>query len=91
MVRHLQCPLSGAHLNQKQRDFIKSVNQARMTPESVFGDVKNYFKRMDFKKNLKVGLSCVSKMHRGSVILTNASIKMMFFSFDPPLLEDYIQ
>ena len=95
--RHLQSPFCGAHLNQQQRDFNKSMSQVRVTVEWVFGDVINYFKHMDFKKNLKIGLSCVGKMYRVSAILTNAyrclykNNVSTFFGVDPPLLEDSIQ
>ena len=95
--RHLQSPFCGAHLNQQQRDFNKSMSQVRVTVEWVFGDVINYFKHMDFKKNLKIGLSCVDKMYRVSAILTNAyrclykNNVSTFFGVDPRLLEDSIQ
>ena len=95
--RHLQSPFSGAHLNQQQRDFNKLMSQVRVTVEWVFGDVINYFKHTDFKKNLKIGLSCVGKMYRVSAILTNAYTCLYknnvstFFGVDPPLLEDYIR
>ena len=56
---HLQ---SVAHINQQQRDFNKSMSQVRVTVECVFRDVISYFKHMDFKKNLKVRLSCVGKV-----------------------------
>ena len=52
---------------------------------------------MDFKKNLKIGLSCVGKMYRVSAKLTNAYTCLYkhnvstFSGADPPLLEDYIQ
>ena len=72
MRRHLQSPFNGAHLNQQQRDFNKSMSQVKVTVEWVFLDVTNYFKHMDFQKNLKIGLSCVGKMYRVSAILTNA-------------------
>ena len=35
-------------------------------------DVQNYFKFIDFKKNLKVGLSSVGKMYVVSALLRNA-------------------
>ena len=97
MRRHLQSPFSGAHLNQQQRDFNKSMSQVIVTVELVFGDVVNYFKRIDFKKNLKIGLSSVGKMYRVSAIFTNACTWLYknnvstFFGVDPPLLEDNMQ
>ena len=72
MRRHLQSPFSGARLNQQQRSSQVRVSQVRVTVEWVFGDVINYFEHIDFKKNLKIGLSCVGKMYRVSAILTNA-------------------
>ena len=97
MKRHLQSPFSGAHVNQQQKDVNKSISQVRVTVEWVFGDVINCFKHVDFKKNLKIGLSCVSKMYRVSAILTNAYTCLYknnvsaIFGVDPPLLEDYMQ
>ena len=35
----------------------------RVAVEWVFGDIVNYFKFMNFKKNLKVHLSAVGKMY----------------------------
>ena len=97
MRRHLQSPFSCARLNQQERDFSKSMSQMRVTVEWVFGDVINYFKHMDFTKNLKIGLHCVGKMYRVSAILTNTHTCLYknnvstFFGVDPALFEDYIQ
>ena len=97
MRRHLQSSFSSAHLNQQLRNFNQSMNQVRVTIEWVFGDVIIYLKHMDFRKNLKIGLICVSKMYRVSAILTNAYTCLYknnvstIFGVDPPLLEDYIE
>ena len=40
--------------------------------EWLFGDIINSFKLNDFKKNLKIFLNNVGKMHVVSVILRNA-------------------
>jgi hypothetical protein len=38
----------------------------------LFGDIINYFKFLDFKKNLKIGLSGIGKMYVVAAILRNA-------------------
>ena len=55
----------------------------------------NNFKFTDFKKNLKIDLSCVGKFYRVSAILINAYTCLyknnvsQYFAIDPPLLEEY--
>lgn len=56
--------------------------------EWLFGDIVNYFKFIDFKKNLKIGLSSVGKMYIVCVLLRNVfmcfygNIILEFFGFD---------
>ena len=75
-------------------DFNSSMSKVRVTVEWMFGEVINNFKFTDFKKNLKIGLSCVGKFHRVSAILTNAHTCLyknnvtQYFAIDPPLLEE---
>lgn len=50
---------------------------------------------VDFKKNLKIGLSNVAKMHLVCAILRNAltclygNMTSEYFDLDPPTLQDY--
>ena len=39
------------------------MSSVRTSVEWLFGDVINYFKFMDFKKKLKIGLSPAGKMY----------------------------
>ena len=39
------------------------MSSARVSAEWVFNDINNRFKFLDFKKNLKVGISAVGKMY----------------------------
>ena len=61
----------------------------------VVGDVVNYFKFIDFKKNLKIGLSSVGKMYVVCALLRNAlhclygNMTSGFFEVDPPSLQEY--
>ena len=40
--------------------------------EWFFGDIVNYFKFIDFKKNLKIGLSSIGKLYIVCAVLQNA-------------------
>ena len=95
--RNLLAPYNGAQLTQEQMDFNSSMSKVRVTVEWMCGKVINNFKFTDFKKNLKIGLSCVGKFYRVSAILTNAHTCLyknngsQYFAKDPPLLEEYFQ
>ena len=72
-----------------------SMSAVRSSVEWLFGNIVNYFKYLDFKKNLKLGLSQVGKMYIVCAILHNAltclygNTTSQFFYLDPPSLEDY--
>lgn len=57
---HLQAPYSQGRLTQQMEDYNKRV---RVSVEWFFGDIINSFKFLDYKKNLKIGLSSVGKMY----------------------------
>ena len=42
-----------------------------MSVEWLFGDIVNYFKFLDFKKNLKISLNAVGKVYIVVAILRN--------------------
>ena len=92
---HLQGPFRGAVLTQQQMDFNRSMSAARISVEWIFGDIVNYFKFLDFKKKLKIGLSAVGKMYLVCAILQNAhsilykSVTSDYFGIDPPALDQY--
>ena len=58
---HLQRSFKGGALTQAQQDFNTSMSTAHSSVEWIFGDVVNYIKFLDFKKNFKIGLSAVGK------------------------------
>lgn len=60
---YLQGPFKGAGLSPHEKQLDKLMSQVRVVVEWVFGDIVNYFKFLDFKKNLKIGLSAVGKMY----------------------------
>ena len=69
----------------------------RVSVEWLFGDVVNSFKFLDYKKNLKIGLSSVGKMYIVCALLRNAITCLYgnqtseFFDLEPPTLEEYFQ
>ena len=74
-----------------------AMSAVRSSVEWLFGDIINYFKFLDFKKNLKIGLSSIGKMYIVSALLQNALTCLYgnetatFFDLDPraPTLEEY--
>ena len=71
-----------------------SMSAVRSSVEWLFGDIINYFKSLDLKKNLNIGLSSVGKMYIVSALLQNALTGLYgnqtsFFDLEPPTLEEY--
>lgn len=93
----LQAPFQNAILTQQQRDYNKSMSKVRIAVEWLFKDIVNWFAFLDFKKNLKVGLSAVGKMYIVSALLTNARTCLYgnqtstFFQIEPPDIDHYFQ
>ncbi|XP_066928992.1 uncharacterized protein [Clytia hemisphaerica] len=92
---HLIAPFGGAQLNNAQKTFNTSMSTCRIVVEWVFGDIINYFKFMDFKKNLKIGLSPIGKMYIICALMHNArsclypNTTSNYFDVSPPRVEDY--
>ena len=92
---HLQAPYRRENLTPEMAAFNKSMSTARVSVEWIFGDICNYFKFIDFKKNLKIGLSSVGKMYMVSALFRNAltclqeNLTSNFFQLDPLTLENY--
>ena len=68
----LQTPFWGANLTPLQISWNKEITSACVSLEWVFGDIIEYFKFLDFWKNLKIKLSVVIKMHIVCALLHNA-------------------
>lgn len=92
---HLQAPFRNAVLTPPMQEFNASMSAVRTSVEWLFGDIVNFFKFMDFKKNLKIGLSPIGKMYIVSAIFRNALTCLYgnqtsdFFNLDPPTLQEY--
>ena len=57
----LQAPFKGAVLTEDQNQWNRGMSSVRISVEWLFGDIINYFKFIDFTKNLKIQLSAVGK------------------------------
>ena len=91
----LRVHLQDAYLTPQKQLYNQSMSSVRTSVEWLFADVQNYFKFIDFKKNLKVGLSSVGKMYVVSALLQNALTCLygnetsQYFELDSPSLQDY--
>ena len=94
---HLQTPYRQGRLTQQMEDYNKAMSAVRVSVEWLFGDIINSFKFLDYKKNLKIGLSSVGKMYIACALLRNAVTCLYgnqtseFFDLEPPTLEEYFQ
>ena len=88
----LQGPFKGARLTQNEKDWNSAMSSVRVSVEWIFKDIINYFKFLDFKKNLKVQLSAVGKIYIVCTLLHNAkyclygSTTSEYFHVQPPTL-----
>ena len=69
---HLQAPFRHGILTPAMEAYNAEMSSVRVTVEWLFGDVINGFKYLDFKKNLKIGMSSAGKMYLVCAILNNA-------------------
>ena len=92
---HLQAPFRNALLTPQMETYNSSMSSVRSSVEWLLSDIVNYFKFIDFKKNLKIGLSSVGKMYIVCTLLRNAltclygNTTSEFFGCDPPTLQQY--
>jgi hypothetical protein len=95
LMLHLQAPFRNPVMTPQMEAFNKSMSSVRISVEWIFGDIANYFKFLDFKKNLKIGLSSVGKMYVVCALLRNAltclygNSTSSLFDLEPPALQDY--
>ena len=73
------------------------MSSVRVAVEWVFGDITTYYKFLDFKRNLKIGLSAVGKMYIVCTLRRNAhaclygSTTGNYFGIEPPALHEFFQ
>ena len=69
---HLQAPYRNGILTPIMEAYNNEMSSVRVTVEWLFGNIINDFKFLDFKKNLKIGMSSVGKMYLVCALLHNA-------------------
>ena len=70
--QQLMGPFRGAATIPWQDPWNKSMSQSRTSVEWIFGDIINYFKFLDFKKDLKLQLSAVGEKYIVCAMMQNA-------------------
>ena len=95
---HLQAPYRKGRLTQQMEDYLKKKkSKVWVSVEWLFRDIINSFKFLDYKKNLKIGLSGIGKMYIVCALLRNAITCLYgnqtseFSKLEPPTLEEYFQ
>lgn len=94
---HLQMPFKGAQITPDMVAYNKAMSEVRVTVEWLFGNITTFFKFIDFKKQMKIGLSPVGKLYVVCALLENArtclygNIVSSFFNLDPPTIHEYFQ
>lgn len=92
---HLQAPFRNPVLTPQMSEFNARMSEVRVSVEWLFGSILNYYKFIDFKKQMKIGLSPVGKMYLVCGILQNAhtciygNIVSDYFDLAPPNIHDY--
>ena len=67
------------------------MSEIKIAVEMLFGNISNYFKFIDFKRQMKINLSPVGKMYLVCALLENAQTFVYgnqvseMFRIDPPL------
>ena len=69
---HLQAPFRNGEITERMKEFNTQMSAVRVSVEWLFGNVINTFRFMDFKKNLKIGMSSVGKAYIVCALLRNA-------------------
>lgn len=64
-------------------EYNAEISSVRVSVEWLFGNIINDFKFLDFKKNLKIGMSSVGKMYLVCALLHNAIIKPAYMETAP--------
>ena len=84
-------------LTEEMKEFNKAMSSVRISVEWLFGDVANYFKFIDYKKDLKIGMSSVRKQYIVSALFRNilsclyGNLTSKYFQLEPPTLQEYLQ
>lgn len=97
MHLHLQAPHRGANLTADKKNYNKAMSEVRVTVEWLFGEIKTFFKFVDFKPQMKICLSSIGKSYLVCGLMQNARTCLYgnkvseYFDFEPMTLQEYFQ
>ena len=80
---HLKAPFRHGILTPMMEEYNAEISSVRVSVEWLFGNIINDFKFLDFKKNLKIGMSSVGKMYLVCALPHNAIIKPAYMETAP--------
>ena len=92
---HLQSGFRGTNITREEELWNSKMSSVRQAVKWIFGDIVNFCKLLDFKKNFKIGLSPIDKMYIVSALLHNGrscfygTITSKYFECEPPITEEY--
>ena len=95
----LMCPFREADVpvfTPEMMAFNAAMSEVQVSVEWLFGDIVEYFKFVDYKKNLKLGMSAVAKQYIVCALFRNiltclyGNSTSAFFQLDPPTLLEYL-
>ena len=93
---HLQAPFQNVRLIPQMETFSSSMSSLRTSVEWLFSEISTYFKFINLKKGLKIGLPTVGKVYTLCALLRNAltclygNTTSKFF-LEPAALQDYFE
>ena len=68
---HLQSGFRGPNITREEELWNSKMSSVRQAVKWIFGDIVNFCKLLDFKKNFKIELSPIDKMYIVSALLHN--------------------
>ena len=85
--------MNSADCKAEFRQTFVALSEVRVSVEWLFEDIIDFFRFLDYRKNLKIGLSSVGKMYLVFDLLRNAitygNQTSEFFDLETPTLEEY--
>ena len=91
----LQATFKGNNITPQTALYNKAMTEVRIAVQMLFGNISNYSKFINLKRQMRVNLSPVGKMYVVCALFENAQTCLygnhvsQMFGIDPPLLNDY--
>jgi nuclease HARBI1 len=90
----VMCPYARYSVDQAERAYNKIMSRLRVSVESGFGKVTQYFSATDLRRAMRTGLMPTGSYYLVSTLMTNVHTCMhgsnVPWSLDPPSVEEYL-